>query len=149
MHAKFQIYWFLWLLLIRLFNSECHNVPFLVGYSPPQSSTKLCDISAGRNDDVHWVVIYHIHHFSMSKIYLIPFLIANLWQKSMGTSLINRCEPSYVGTEFANRDIVMPHLTVSIQSGKSTANHMMKPTSCALAHIKSKTNLMKTEPSIG
>ena len=53
---------------------------------------------------MHEPMIGQIHHFFLSKIELIPFIIANQQHKSMRTSRIDRCEPRYAGTEFTNRE---------------------------------------------
>ena len=50
-------------------------------------------------------MIGQIHPFFLSKIELIPFIIANQRHKSMRTSRIDRCEPGYAWTEFTNRDV--------------------------------------------
>ena len=55
---------------------------------------------------MHEPVIGQIHPFFLSKIELIPFIIANLQHKSMRTNRIDRCEPRYAGTEFTNRALV-------------------------------------------
>ena len=52
---------------------------------------------------MHEPMIGQIHHFFLSKIELIPFIIANQQHKSMRTIRIDRCEPRYAGTEFTNR----------------------------------------------
>ena len=54
---------------------------------------------------MHEPMIGQIHHFFLSKIELIPFIIANQQHKSMRTSRIDRCEPRYAGTEFTNRGL--------------------------------------------
>ena len=50
-----------------------------------------------------WKVIFTLF---LSKIDLNLFIIANLSQRSMRTSRINRCEPCYAGTKFPNRVVV-------------------------------------------
>ena len=60
---------------------------------------------------MHEPMIGQIHHFFLSKIELIPFIIANQQHKSMRTSRIDRCEPRYAGTEFTNREDWQPLLT--------------------------------------
>ena len=71
----------------KFFYFECHNLWFLGGYIPPENPTKLYDIS-GINANVHESVISQNHIFFLSKIDLIPFIVANLSQKS---------EAKYVG----------------------------------------------------
>ena len=61
----------------KVFNFECHNLSFLGGHIPPESPTKLYDIS-GRYDNIYEPVICQIYSIFLSKIDLIPFIIANL-----------------------------------------------------------------------
>ena len=65
---------------------------------------------------MHEPMIGQIHHFFLSKIELIPFIIANQQHKSMRTSRIDRCEPRYAGTEFTNRECVGTELIQAQQS---------------------------------
>ena len=50
------------MIIPKVFNFECHNLSFLGGYIPPESPTKLYDISR-INDYVHEPVVGQIHHF--------------------------------------------------------------------------------------
>ena len=87
----------------KVFNFQCHNLSFCGGCIPPESPTKLYGIQ-GRNYNMHEHLIGQIHPFLLSKIELIPFIIADLQHKSMRTSRIDRWEPRYAGTEFTNRE---------------------------------------------
>ena len=56
----------------KVFNFECHNLSFLGGYVPPESPTKLCDIS-GIDDNVHESVMGEIHHCFSVEDWSFPF----------------------------------------------------------------------------
>ena len=73
---KMRNYWF-FPIIPKVFNFEYHNLSFLGGHIPPESPTKLYDIS-GRYDNIHEPVICQIYSIFLSKIDLIPFIIANL-----------------------------------------------------------------------
>ena len=61
----------------KVFNSQRHNLSFRGGYIPPESPTKIYGIS-GRNEKHAWTSDRSNSSFYLSKIGLIPFIIANL-----------------------------------------------------------------------
>ena len=91
--VKIRNYWF-FSIVPKVLNFQCHKLLFLGGYIPPESSTKLYDIS-GRNYNVHVQVIGQIHHFYLSMIDPTPVhrcepvtkIDANQSQKSLRTPL--------------------------------------------------------------
>ena len=81
--VKIRNYWF-FSIVPKVLNFQCHKLLFLGGYIPPESSTKLYDIS-GRNYNVHVQVKKNS-----------PFLSVDDWShpcSSLRTCNKNRCEP--------------------------------------------------------